>query len=168
MAHDYVHRPKYRCHQNHGYTLLNNLRTTLDTEAVYFIDTYAAACEDRLVIVRCDGESMAETCDGLWIDTAEQPSHKWRRTMGFHAGKIRLLQRWNGLSVRQQSWSLNGLIALSAILTGLSASTPHSTLWRGFLTGMGGATTGGLASARLRVHRRAKSSDRSDNEVPQG
>ena len=88
--------------------------------------------------------------------------------MGFRAWKIRQQQRWNGLSMRQQLWLLNALIALSAILTGLSASTPHSTLWRGFLTGMGGAATGGFGSARLRLHRRAKSTDRSDNGVAQG
>lgn len=51
----HVRGPKYRCHQNHGYTLLNNLRPALDVEAVYFIDTCAAACKDRPVIVRCDG-----------------------------------------------------------------------------------------------------------------
>ncbi len=88
--------------------------------------------------------------------------------MRFRAWKIRQQQRWNGLSLRQQSWLLNGLIASSAIFTGLSASasTPHSTFWRGLLTGMGGAATGGLASARLRLLRRAKAVRRSDNEMP--
>ena len=58
MIHDHgVHKPKYRCHQNHGYSLLNDLWPALDTDADYFIDAYAAACEGRPVIVRCDGQA---------------------------------------------------------------------------------------------------------------
>ncbi len=73
--------------------------------------------------------------------------------------KSRQQDRWNSWPLRQRVWTLNALIAISAISTGLAASAPVRFL-SGVLVGLGGAITGWFASQRIRLHHRARGTRR--------
>lgn len=47
---------RYRVKCIYGYTLLSDIRPRLDSNVDYFIVGYAPACDDRPIIIRCDGE----------------------------------------------------------------------------------------------------------------
>ncbi len=49
---------RYRSKQKFGYRLLSDNVNLIDIYADYYIKNYAPACDDRPIIIRCDGKSF--------------------------------------------------------------------------------------------------------------
>lgn len=61
----FINKKKYKCKQPYGYALLSGNRESIDPDAEYYIDCYSPTCDNRPVIVRCDGQAYEGV--GKWV-----------------------------------------------------------------------------------------------------